>query len=171
MTTANTKPNKEYHCRISEDGGFNFGERERVYFKQFMKSNPGMLLKIIPVLPESKKQRKMFEGAFVPLVTYYQEGLDHTSTEDLERVRWWLKKEFNGEMVEIGGKVEKVPKSTKGRDVLQPFMERVLNWIIEQYSPPPEALEPSKYKYWKDAIRPYGGADNYIDYLKELKIL
>ena len=101
----------------------------------------------------------------IPLITFYQEGMDHRSAEDRHRVREWCKEEFNGEMVELGGKVHRIAKTTKGRDQLQPFLERVLAWVMENYEPPPEALNPDGYKTWRDTVFPFGGPDNYIDYL------
>ena len=34
-----------------------------------------------------------------------------------------------------------------------------------------ELLNPEDYKHWKDTIYAFGGADNYISYLVELKKL
>lgn len=52
-----------------------------------------------------------------------------------------------------------VGKSTKGRDALQPFLERVVDWLVENYAPPIEALEPERYKVWQDTIFPTGEHD------------
>ena len=86
-------------------------------------------------------------------------------------MREWLKLEFNSEMVRVNGFGNRIAKSTKGRDALQPFLERVIEWLQENYAPPPEAINPEEYKVWHDTIFPYGGADNYIDYLCERRIL
>src|ERR1700761_9479412 len=111
----------EWLCRITKDAGMEFGERNRTIFKRFLTDNPGMVLKITPVLPESNKQRRFLEGAVIPFVAYYQEGMDHRNTDDLRLVREWLKEEFNGHTVIIAGKAHLVPKSTKGREALQAF--------------------------------------------------
>jgi len=158
-------------CRITKDGGLDFGERNRAVFKQYLRDNPGQVLKIAPALPESGKQRRFLEGAVVPLVAFYQEGMNHNDLDDLRRVREWLKDEFNGELVIIGGKAHRIGKSTKGREALQAFLERVMDWLMENYQPPPEALDPERFKVWRDTIYPYGGPDNFIDYLAELNIL
>jgi hypothetical protein len=50
-------------------------------------------------------------------------------------------------------------------------MERVMTWLVENYQPPIEAIDPKKYKHWRDAIFPYKDPDNYIDYLIEIGIL
>ncbi|MGA8902708.1 hypothetical protein [Bradyrhizobium sp.] len=124
-----------------------------------------------PDLPESGRMRRYYEGAVVPLVAFYQEGMDHHDGEDRRKVREWLNQEFNGEMVNIDGKMQGVGRSTKGREHLQPFLERVLDWLNENYNPPSEALDPEKYKNWRDTIFPDGGPTTYIDYLIETGIL
>lgn len=117
---------------------------------------------------ESGRQRGWFEGGLIPLITFYQDGMDHHNSEDNDRVREWLKMEFNADFVEIGGKTHKIAKSTSGE--LQEVIERVLRWAEEQgYQT--EVLEPQRYKKWKDEIYPYGGPDNYIDYCLEIKTL
>lgn len=160
---------KKFIGRFKKDGGLDFGTYTLIHLKKFIKDNPGMPFELKPVLPESGKQRRFFEGAICPLVAFYQEGMDHHDSKDIDSVREWLKMEFNSEQVEIGGKVQKVAKSTKNK--LGPFLERVEYWLIENYAPPLEALNPEKFKHWKDTIFPYGGPDNYIDYLVELKAL
>lgn len=160
----------EIICRPA-DGHLNMGQRNTAMFLEFVRENPRVPWRLTPILPESKKQRGFFEGAIVSLVAYYQEGRDHHNHQDLEDVREWLKMEFNGAFVELGGKVHRVAKTTKGRDQLQPFLERVLAWVMENYEPPPEALNPAEYKKWRDTIFPYGGPDNYIDYLRDISVL
>jgi hypothetical protein len=46
-----------------------------------------------------------------------------------------------------------------------------MTWLVENYQPPIEAIDPKKYKHWRDAIFPYKDPDNYIDYLIEIGIL
>jgi len=158
------------------DGGMEFGERNRVYFKQWLKANPGAVLKITNVLPESNKQRAFLEGAVIPLVTFYQQGMDYRNSDDNRRVREWLKAEFNGELVWIKqkdapSKPQKIGKSTKGREVLQPFLERVVTWLIENYAPPDVALNPKEYELWRDTIFPTGECDSYLEYLNAMGVL
>jgi hypothetical protein len=161
----------EFVCRGTPEGLLEFGAYNRARFKQYLKDNGPVRLIITPDLPESAKLRRFYEGAVVPLIAFYQEGMDHRSGEDRRKVREWLKEEFNGEMVEIGGKVHTVAKSTKGRAVLNPFVERVIDWLHENYDPPAEALDPEKFKHWRDTVFPYGGPETYMDYLVELNIL
>ena len=156
--------------RFTPDGRLEFGSYTKMHLKEFMKENPSMPFELKPILPESRKQRGFFEGAICPLLTFYQEGLDHRNSKDVKKIREWLKLEFNGEFIEIGGKVHKIAKSTL-RELNRGFLERIEDYIHENYAPPIEALNPEKYKHWRDEVFPYGGADNYIDYLVELKIL
>lgn len=146
-----------------------FGERNRIYFKGYLKAHPGVLLKITPVLPESNKQRRFLEGAVIPLVTYYQEGMDHRNSDDRSSVREWLKLEFNGQTVFVGGEAHKIAKSTRGRDALNRFVEDVVGWLQDNYAPPTQALEPASFKEWRDTVM--DGPHNYIDYLVHQGVL
>jgi hypothetical protein len=160
----------EFICR--PDGhGLNLGERNTALFMAFVRDNPRVPWRLTPVLPESNKQRGFLEGGVLALIAYYQDGLDHTNSDDVRKVRDWMKEEFSSEWVELGGKSHLVPKSTKGRDALQPFLEKVLGWLMDNYAPPAEAIDPAKFKHWRDTVFPYGGPDNYIDYLVSLHIL
>ena len=63
----------------------------------------------------------------IPLVAYYQVGMNYRNADDCRKVREWLKLEFNGELVWIKEKEgravpHKIGKSTKGREALQPFL-------------------------------------------------
>ncbi len=159
------------YTALSKNGKLEMqSEYTRENFKKFLLKHDGARIEFVPVLPESSKQRKFFEGAIIPLVTFYQENLDHRNGEDLYKVREWIKQEFNSEMVVVGGKTKVVPKSTK--NVLRDgFLQRVVDWLTENYSPPHEALSPEKYRDWRDRVFPFGGPENYIDYLCEVKIL
>jgi len=160
----------EFICR--PDGhGLNLGQRNTAIFVDFVRKNPNVPWKLSPVLPESNKQRGFLEGGVLPLITFYQDGLDHRNSDDVRKVREWMKEEFNGEMVELGGKVHLVPKSTKGRDALQPFLERVMDWLVENYQPPAQALDPNEFKRWQAEVFPYGGPPDFIGYLQELGVL
>lgn len=157
--------------RFSKDGkGLDFAENTRIKFKNYIRKHPNTPFEVVPLLPESQKQRRFYEGAVVPLVTFYQDGMDYRNADDLLNVRNWLAIEFNGGFVSIQGKAHRVARSTKNQ-LNQGYLERVLEWLVENYAPPAEALDPKKYKHWKDAIYPYGGPETYIDYLVELNIL
>lgn len=156
--------------RFTKEGGLGFGAYEKAHLKEFILKNPNMPFEIVPLLPESKKQRGFFEGAVVPLVAFYQERMDHRNHKDRREVREWLKVEFNGDLVAIGGKTHRIAKSTK-RELNKGFLERVIEYLEDNYAPPKEALDTKKYEDWRDRIFPHGGPDNYIDYLVEIGIL
>lgn len=157
--------------RFSKDGkGFVFSDFFRGKLKHYMRHNPNQPFTIEPILAESGKQRGWFEGGLCPLVAFYQEGLDHHDPKDVAKAREWLKVEFNSEIVALGGIAHKVAKSTKN-ELNSGFLERVVEYIVENFAPPDEALDPKKYKHWHDAVFPYGGPDNYIDYLVEIKTI
>lgn len=154
----------------TKDGGFDLGsEYNRIRLKNKLKETAGKRWKIEEAHIESKEQRRFFEGAVIKLIVYYQEGMHHKNQDDCFKVREWLKMEFNPEMVVIGGKSQKIAGSTLGK-LQAGFLEKVIEWMDEQgYQT--EVLDPKKYKYWRDVIYPYGGPDNYIDYLVETKQL
>lgn len=157
--------------RFSKEGiGMDFSDFTRIKLKAFIKDNPGLPFELKPIIAESSSQRNWFEGALCPLIAFYQEGLDHHDSKDRIKVREWLKMEFLSDFVAIGGKTHKVAQSTSQKLNLG-FLERVTDWLIENYAPPIEAMDPKAWKHWHDAIFPYGGPDNYIDYLLERKIL
>lgn len=139
-------------------------------FRQLLKENDGMRFEIVPMTPESMKQRGFFEGAVVPLVVFFQEDMHHKNTDDLRNMRERLKIEFNGEFVPLGDMgVKKIGKSTKGK-LNKGFLNRVIDWIVDSYGiDQSEVLNPAKYEKWRDEIFPYdtNGPDNYIDYLLE----
>lgn len=156
-------------CRADKDGKLNFSDYNRLRFKEWLKTNHGRLLVVKPKQIESKKQRGWFEAGLIPFITFYQENLDYRRAEDLESVRNWLKIEFNSDFLEIGGKLHKIAKSTSG-ELSEGLIERILAWAEEQgYQT--EVLDPNIYKNWRDKIYPYGGPENFIDYLLEVKLL
>lgn len=163
------KPPK-FNGRFSVDGRLNFGENTQRWLKEFIKENPNMPFELKPIFPESIRQRGWFEGALVPLVTFYQEGMDYTNSKDNEKVREWLKIEFNGEFVRVGDVAHRVAQSTSQKLNLG-FLERITDWLLANYATPNEALDPKAYKHWHDSVFPYGGPETYIGYLLELNIL
>lgn len=161
----------EWHGTGEADGRITLGPIIKADFRQYLKDNGPCEIKICAVLPESNKMRRWYEGGLVPLIAFYQEGMDHNKSEDRLKVREWLKMEFNGEMVEVAGKAQLIARSTKGRAVFNPFVERVQDWFLENYDPPLEAMDPKKWKHWRDTVFPYGGPRTYIDYLIEIGVL
>lgn len=168
-TKTKEKPQK-FVGRFRVDGGLKFGEYTKWNLKKFIKENPNMPFELKPIFTESSRQRGWFEGALVPLVTFYQEGLDYRNSKHNEMVRNWLKIEFNGELVSVGGKVHRIAQSTSQKLNLG-FLERITDWLESNYAVPPEAMDPKAWKHWHDAIFPDGGPETYIGYLLERKIL
>jgi hypothetical protein len=154
----------DFVCRISKDGGMGFGDRERVVFKRFLADNPGTLLKISPMLPESKKQRKFLHGAVIPLWAYL-DGKDYRSHEVLAAMHEIAKIEFNGEIVEVGGRPVKIGKSTRG-EALRGYVERIIAHLEEQYGiDASQVLDPNQYKYFMEALFMHGQYEDYVSYL------
>lgn len=140
-------------------------------FRQYLKDNIGMRFEINTLIPESNKQRRFFEGAVIPLLAYYQEGMDHHNSEDRRRVREWILMEFNGEWVVVAGKKIRVKKTSKGQ-LRDGLLERIIDWMMDNYGGDvARALEPGRYNNWHDVIYGAGGIDNYIDYLVDSKII
>lgn len=143
-------------------------DHSREVFADDLKKHPGHKYRIERITPESKNQRGFFEGAVVPLETFFQEGMDHRNWEDCRRVREWLKLEFHAEMVTVNGKVKRVAKSTKN-ELNKGIIEKIIEYQIDQHGiNPDEVLNPKNYKIWRDTIFPYGGPDNWIDYCVNL---
>lgn len=146
-------------------------EYTKKMFIDFLRENEDMRVEIKPLLPESSKQRGYFEGAIIPFITFFQEGMNHRDYKDCHKVREWLKTEFNGDIVVMGGKQHKITRSTK--NLLKEFIEKVMDWMVEQ-GYPVELLNPEEYKRWRDEIFPTGESndpDNYIDFLVSINKL
>lgn len=151
---------------------FDLGDYNYRRILRYVRENPNCLLEIGPVLPESTKQRGYFEGGLVSLFVYYNGG-DYKDRDVLADARHDLKMEFWSELRPnyVTGKVEKKVRSTKGREALNAVTERVLEYMIENYSPPAEALDPETYKHWRDVALMDGAPDNYLDYLQTVGVL
>lgn len=151
---------------------FDLGEFNYKRVIQYVRENPNALFQLAPVLPESRKQRRYFEGCLVALFVFYNGG-DYHDSKVLADAREDLKNEFWSElrMNYITGKLEKKAKSTKGSKALNAVTEKVLEYLIENYAPPVESFDPVKYKYWRDVVLMNGGPENYLDYLLSVGII
>ena len=146
---------------LAKDGKLSMNEYTRNKFTKWLKENDGVRLKITADTPESKSLRGYLEGALIPLIAFYQEGHDHRSVVDCQLIREWLRLEFNAKMTVVSGVARKVGKSTKGREELRAFVDKVVDWMEEQGY---EIPNPDEYKVWRDSIKPYSDIDNFIDY-------
>jgi hypothetical protein len=154
-------------CLGSDTGGLQMSQEQSATLRQFSRDQAGRRIRIelSPQTPESRKQRAFYHGAVIPLIAYFQEGMDYRNYEDLAQLHEWLKIELNGEFIEIKGKAIKVGKSTtKGE--LPAYVERVIEWMTEQ-GYPVQLLNPAEYKYWDTKVFPYGGPETYLGYLIE----
>lgn len=145
----------EYHTRL---------------LKQAVKDNNAPIRGIIQVLQaESSKQRKYLMGGLIPLLIYLDGG-DYKDNETCDRYFQVYKAEFFPEAVKINGKIHLFGQSTKGSKSLNRFIERVQDFISEQYgiSYSNEAINPEKYKEWRDTEMSLSTED-WIDYCVKMK--
>ena len=161
-----------FNARATKDGGFDLGsDYNRDKLKSFLKENPGMRLEIKPLTPESNKQRAFYHGAIIPLWAYL-DGKDYKNNLTLEQLHEIAKREFNGEIIIVHGKDQKVGKSTKGL-LNSGYIERIMDYLAESYGIDIGLLlNPEMYKKFRDEIQPFTNKyDTYIDYMKDIKIL
>lgn len=125
---------------------------------------------ITPVIPESRQQRGFYHGAICALYAFFHDTLDHRDNQHIKTVHEWLKLEYNGEYVVIGGKSHLVGKTTKQK-LSTGFLERCIEGLVENYGLNEEVLSTDRYKNWRDTVYPHGGPSNYIDYLVEIGLL
>jgi hypothetical protein len=122
--------------------------------------------RIFDLIPhESVKERRFFEGAVIPLATYFQEGRNYKDSDDRRIVRECLAQEFLPEYTMMNGKQYKTGGSTKGK-LRDDLTERVISWLEEQYGIDRSAcLYPEMYKDFMDRIYINGEYEDFIDYL------
>lgn len=149
-------------------GKLELGDYNKKVFHDWLAKNEGAKVEINTILPESRNLRRWVEGGLIPLVTYFQDGMDYRSHEDNARVRDWLKIEFCSSYVVINDTPHKVGQSTKGR--LKEFADAVLQWAEEQ-GYPTELLKPEDYRHWEDTIYSLGGPTHYLTYLESINKL
>lgn len=157
---------KTFLALAKPDGSLDMTIYQRATLKDTIKENAGSRLRLIieKETPESNKQRRMFEGGYIPLWVYLDGG-EWRNSDVLAQYREVAKRQFNGAYVMIAGKSELVGQSTKG--VLnEGFLEKLGDFIEEQYGVEKNnVLNPEEYKYWRDKVFPYGGPETYIEYL------
>lgn len=135
-------------------------------YRQFLKDNQGIRIKISSMTPESSKMRRFLMGAVIPLWTYL-DGSDYRNSEVLANRFEAAKIEFNGMLVSYKGKTIKIGQSTKG-EKLREFTEKMIDFLVEQYGiDPMKVLNVAAYKHWKDTVFPYSDIDNFIDYMRK----
>lgn len=112
--------------------GFNFGDnRDRVL--KHCTHNVGKRFILSDLLPESRKQRRFFEGAVIPLWIYL-DGHDYKDSNIQKQYHDHAKLEFNPEFLLISGKPTKVGASTKGKlGGDSGVIDKVIDFLEEQY--------------------------------------
>lgn len=155
-----------FTARANREGRLHMTDYSKALLKKFASENPGMPFEIKPRLPESSKQRGYFEGCLIPLYMYFQENLDHHDSSQHETAREQVKNAFNADLSlnPITHSLEKIARSTKGRETLKRVSEELQEWLVDNYAPDADVMNPEHYKIWRDTVFPYGGPDNYIDY-------
>lgn len=138
--------------------------------------NDGKTIVVQDRLPESRKQRGFYHGAVLPLLAYLN-GWNYRQSKAIDFLHEEMKREFNGKLEKLGGKVIKVGQSTKGllsnndRED-SAYLERVIGYMEENYGiDRMKVLNPEDYKYFRDNIFSFSDYDDYIDYMIGLKKL
>lgn len=174
MAKLDTLPKLQFRANLATKTvlPFELGDLNYDRVIQYVRENPNCIFSLEPVLPESRKQRRYFEGALVSMFVFYNGG-DYHDPKVLADAREDLKREFWSELRTnwITGTVEKRAKSTKGSKALNAITELVYAYLVENYAVPEQALNPATYKNWRDVELTKGAPVNYIDYLLALKII
>lgn len=141
------------------------------HFQDFLKKNEGARVHVEPVTIESKKIRKFYHGAVIPLIAYLN-NLDFKNSSVRASIHEYLKIEFNGELIEIGGNVRKIGKTTRNQ-LNSGFLEGVIQWVEEQYGlNRKDVLDSDEYFKWRDELYPFTDCpETFIEYLKSLNKL
>lgn len=138
-------------------------------FKAYSAKKPNMLYSLTPLIPESRNMRGFYHGGVLSLWVYL-DGADYKNGQVLEDYHEIAKQEFAFKIISTKRGIYKLPDTTKGK--LGDIIEKVIEYLEEQYGiDRTKVLDPNEYKYWKDCIRPDGGPDHYIDYLRSADIL
>ena len=142
--------------------GIDFGEKRNDY-KKFVAENEGIRAEIIPTLPESKNQRRYFEGAVIPMWTFL-DGLDYKDHSINKDTRDIAHQEFLGELKYRNDKPYRVGTTSKGK--LKEITESTILFLEEQYGiDRMKVLNPDDYDKFIDEVYMDGHFETYIDYL------
>lgn len=148
----------------TKDGRLDFGDHNSKSIRQYLSQNGPVRLELSVLTPESRKQRKFYFGAVLPLWAFL-DGKDYKDSDTIEILHDIAKIEFNGQIMMIAGKPRKVGKSTKGE--LNEYLDRVIDFLEEQYGiDRGNVLDPEDYKHFKDEI--YSTQLQYTDYIDYL---
>ena len=160
----------EFQGKYKKDG-FDFGKgRDRVL--NHCKHNAGKRFMLSDLLPESRQQRKFFEGAVIPMWVFLN-GKDHKDSVVCRDYHELAKVEFNPKTVISEGKAKIIGGSTKGKLQSDEICNKVIDYLEEQYGiDRTKVLNPKDYKHWRDTLRSFKDVPfDYIDYLVSVKKL
>lgn len=160
------------------DGRIALSKYNKAFLHDFClkKENANKVIVIQDRIPESRKQRKYYFGAVLPLLAYLN-GWNHRQSKAIDWLHEEMKREFNGSIEKLAGRNVKVSRSTKGllgeNDQEQSgYLERVIGYIEENFGiDRMKVLNPDHYKHFVNEIFSFEDYDDYIDYLVELKLL
>lgn len=160
-----------YHFQAKSGAISMPSEFARGAFKKHLQNNEGAIFDVVKrTAEESRSQRKMYQGAYIPLWAYL-DGKDYKNNDVLKAMHEIAKLEFNGDFMIVNGKTQKYGKSTIGK-LNEGYMNRFLDYLVENYGIDPTiVLNPKLYKKWKTEVWPYGGPSDFISYMLELKLL
>ena len=104
-------------------------------------------------------------GGLLKLLVYL-DGNDYRDSDVCEYYFEHYKKEFYPEVLTIKGKVEVFGKSTKGSAGLNRFIERLQEFLNENYGISYDnlSMSPDEYKKFRDEIYMFGKYTDFIEY-------
>lgn len=138
------------------DGGLKFhSDSHRAMFKEFLKQNNGIRLKITPYEDISNNFRGFFEGGVVPFFALQHFVIDPDNKQwcsmSILEARECLKREFNPTYFrELSGQIVKQGDSTANLNKVEfnAFIERCFNYFEQNGYEFPNSEE---YKKWRDS--------------------
>src|SRR3954466_11665212 len=104
-------------------GKLEFGE-DRPRLLKFMQANEKLRFELVPLLPDSRQQRKYYHAAVIALWAYC-DGKDYKDDAVLANMHEVAKLEFNSEIVNANGKTYKIGKSTVGK-LRDGFIDKII---------------------------------------------
>lgn len=161
----------KFQARANKEGtGLNFAPKERIKFLEYLKNHKTIVLTIEARFPESTKQRRFYFGAVLALWVYL-DGKNYKNSDLINMYHEMAKIEFNGAVVISRGKSVRVGKSSKG-ELNQGFLEKVIEHLEENYGiDASKCLNPAVFKDFEDRVLMNGKYEDFIDYMKDLKII
>lgn len=147
---------KVFHIQGTPDGTLKFkSEYHRGLFKDFLKQNPNINLKITPNQEIPSHYRRFFEGGVVPFFALQHFVIDPNTGKWVmmsnEEARECLKREFNPMFFrDLSGKVvqQGASTATMTKSEFQGLIERCLNYFLENGYEFPDNEE---FKRWRDS--------------------